>query len=348
MTDEKKMNEVPDEDDEIKMLQKFDDFFDDIGSGWTLLVCRESPKELKSFLEEIPIENPSSIRENIDLGYLARKWGGEVLKLILRSPTGEFRKRILIEMRSYPPMRHGKPISDHEPAERISPMEIFKMVHEMQPPARNQNSELMPILQVLLEKTLNQPQPTAAAPQNGAEQMLGMLTALSKMREFVQPAPEGSQWESVAQEAVKALMPLLADKISNPQPPRAAPKSPVVHMPPTIAAPMRSQIPPQPIAVPPAEVISKNGGEQLGNSDLPDRPAQTIPPDFDLMEIAQNQLSQMSGEDITNLYLAALNDMPENKREAALSRLDKELFDDEETDIPDEQPKDLPASIQRK
>ena len=38
MTDEKKMNEVPDEDDEIKMLQKFDDFFDDIGSGWTLLV----------------------------------------------------------------------------------------------------------------------------------------------------------------------------------------------------------------------------------------------------------------------------------------------------------------------
>lgn len=335
VAEEKKENDEI-ADDEIKMLQKFDDFFDDIGSGWTLLVCREAPKELKSFLEEIPIENPSSIRENIDLGYLARKWGGDVLKLILRSPTGEFKKRILIEMRSYPPLRNGKPISSDESTERLSTMEIFKMVQEMTPTPRNQPSELMPILQVLLEKSLNPRIPQAPAPQNGADQMLGMLTALSKMREFVQPAPDGAQWENVAQEAIKAIMPLIAEKMTAApaQPPR--PRAPVVHGAPVQSVPIRTAAPPI--------VVPENVETPFSDVQANPVPGNQVPPDFDLMAIAQAQLAQMSGEDITQLYLAALNDLPDDKREAALNRLDRELFDDESEPEP---PENVPPSISR-
>jgi len=325
-------------DDEIQMLQKFDAFFDGIGSGWTLLVCREAPKEYKSFLEEVPIENPSSIRETIDLGYLARKWGGEVLKLILRSPTGEFKKRILIEMRSYPPLRNGKPMSSEETNERLSPMEIFKMVQEMTPAPKNQTSELMPILQVLLEKTLNPRTPTPAPALNGADQMLEMLTALSKMREFVQPAPEGSQWENVAQEAIKAIMPLIAEKMNAAPPQPQRPGAPVVHGAPMQSNPIRSTAPPIVLSAESDETNPVYRPDVQANP----LPGNQVPPDFDLMAIAQAQLAQMSGEDITQLYLAALNDLTDDKREAALNRLDQELFDDESES---ETPENVPPSI---
>ena len=317
--------------EEEKALQSFDNFFDDIGSGWSLVVIREAPKEYKGFLEEIPIENPETVRREIDLGYLSRKWGGEVIKLLLRSPRGVFSRRILIEMRSYAPKMYGKTMGEAPQQEQMSMIDMFRLAKEMNPPPTpvQHTSELTPILNVLLEKMLNPP-PTPA-PQSSDSKMLETLEAITKMRELVQPAPEGGAlWETVASKAIESLMPLIAEKMAHsPVPQRpTAPRAQVVHTipppPPSASAPTSPAAPPPPSA-----------SAQLTNTDQ-------VPDENLLMEMAQEQLGKMSGEDITNLYLAALNDLPENKRAAALDRLESELFD-EEPEIA--QPANLSAQI---
>jgi hypothetical protein len=294
-----------------EILKKFDDFFEAAGSGWSLLVLRDAPKELRGFLEEIPIEDPGDMREQIDLGYLARYWGGEVLKLILRSPEGVFKKRIIIEMRSYPPLRRGRPIYEatHETKPEINPLEILKLARELSPAAPTSNPEMMVILKSLLDRQLNPPEVVRGSED---QRLLTMLTALSKMREFVQPPPEGTQWEAVAAEAVRSILPLLTEKMT------AAPR-------------------PRPAVVQSAPAVPIVSG--TASESVPDKPEEPKPPielgDRDVLDAAQEHLQNMSGTQITQLYLAALQDLPENKRKEALDVLEESLFEDvPETEAP--------------
>lgn len=317
---------------DLKMLAGFDNFFEGIGSGWSLVVTREAPKEYKGFLEEIPIDNPDEVRREIDLAYLARKWGGEVLKLLLRSPQGVFSKRILVEMRTYPPMKNGHVLGAVEPAERIDTLSIVRLLKELQPaPAPPPQSDLMPFLTVLLEKVMSPP----AAPivQSTDSKLMDTLTAISKMRDLVQPAPEGgAMWESLAGKVIESLMPLVAEKVASGGAPRpTGPRAPVMHMPPP--PPPMSSPPPSPSSAPPTTAE-------------PEPITNISSPEDDMIDLARSQLQNMSGEQVTDLFLAALDELPQNKKAAALDRLEALIYDDEpETeDLPTPIPRDKPIA----
>jgi hypothetical protein len=299
---------------DLKMLSGFDNFFEGIGSGWSLVVVRESPKEYKGFLEEIPIDNPDEVRREIDLAYLARKWGGEVLKLLLRSPNGIFSKRILIEMRTYPPMKNGHALGVAEPAERLDTLAIVRLLKELQPspPPPPPSSDLMPLLTVLLEKAIN---PPAQMAQSTDSKLMDTLQAISKMRDLVQPAPDGGAvWESLAAKVIESLMPLVAEKVTSGNMPRPqAPRSPVVHMPPpAMPAPSATQAQPPPPSV-----------------DSTEPPIINVSREDDVLDMARSQLLQMEGEQVTDLFLAALDELPQNKKAAALDRLEAMIYEDE-------------------
>lgn len=311
-----------DEEKDIKMLAGFDNFFEGIGSGWSLVVTREAPKEYKGFLEEIPIDNPDEVRREIDLAYLARKWGGEVLKLLLRSPTGVFSKRILIEMRTYPPMKNGHALGFAEPAERLDTLAIVRLLKELQPAPLAPSSDLMPLLTVLFEKAINPPMPIV---QSTDSKLMETLQAISKMRDLVQPAPEGSvMWESLAGKVIETLMPLVAEKVTSKNIPPQAPRSPVVHMPPpAMSAPSATQAPLSP------------------SMESTEPPIINVSREDDVLDMARSQLLQMEGEQVTDLFLAALDELPQNKKAAALDRLEAMIYEDEpETTDP-------PTPIQR-
>jgi len=312
-----------------KVLSSFDTFFEGIDSGYKLVICRESPKHLKGFLEEIPIKGDSDISSAIDLEYLARTWGGEVLRLLLRGPSGKIERRLIIELRTYPPLKRGKPITLD--GQEHDPLEVIRAVRDIFPnPPAPQQSDLMPILKVLLEKAMTPP-PPAPAPvlQNGnsADQIVSLLGALSKMREFVSPQPEGAQWEAIAGEMVKAFVPVLVDKIGTQPTQKAAQRS----------API-SPAPIVPVVSPPLESVK---------TVEPTKPPMNLSEE-DILSAASDQLEKMSGEQLTKLYLAALDNMPQNKRDEALNVLEGVLFVDEEDIDTEESAGTLPASISRK
>lgn len=306
-------------DDEQTVLS-FEEMFDAFDDGWTLSIYRETPKELSGFLEEIalePGENP------IDLQYLINNWGGKQLRLMLRDAKGVFRRRMLVQLKSFPPKLYGKIIGEQAPAPQIIDakkelLELLAIVKSITPPPPppppNQLEVIVPligpIIRSLAEKLLT-PQPA----QSQAASITEMMSALSSMREFVQPAPEGGDMGTAMVSLAEKVLPLLAEK-------RAAQNQNTVAMP-RISPPI-------------------TGSVNIQNPSI--EPTREPPTEEQMMNFLQEKLSNggLGGEELTKLYFDTVQRLPDTERAKAerafenalgLEPLENDTSEDDETPI---------------
>jgi hypothetical protein len=306
------------EEPEGPLVSSFEQLFDQVGGGYALLIYRESPRDLRGFLEEIPLNVGDEV---IDLGYLQKKWGGEVLKVLLRNPQGKFCRRMLIELRSYPPLRDYEPVRGGPvmPVKdtRSEFFEMMTMVKQMFPPPIIPESpwkDLVPLIAPVigaLAKKIMEPPPMPAAPASQAQNLTEVMGALTMMKDFVQPPAEGGD---IAGPLINLGQELLKSPIfQRPAPPQAAPQlqARVVPARPSQAAPPMPSSPPQ--SAPPQSA-----------------PPSMVPTEEQIMQFAQQKLAGLKGPELTKLYLDAIKLMPENEGRAAIDTLDEELGVDED------------------
>lgn len=312
MNEEKKINGSENVDDGM-VVQTFEEMFDNLGGGYALMIFRESPRDLRGFLEEIPLDAGDTA---IDMAYLTKRWGGEVLKLLLRNPQGKFCRRMLVELRSFPPLRDYKPVHDIGAApEKKNNLEFFNMLSAMKaafPPPPVPESPwkdvlplIVPIVGAFAKKILEPPVQPAHVPTQ-AQNLTEVVGALTAMKDFVQPPSEGGNdiTGPLLSFGEKLLGAYSAKQAAQPKPAHV----PVISAR-SSAAPTSNQS-----AVPnPQETAST-----------------TEPTDAQIMMFAQQKLATLSGPELTKLYLDTVKSMPQNEGERAIATLDEELGIDED------------------
>lgn len=315
---------------EENYVSSFEEMFDSYGEGWTLSIYRESPKDLSGFLEEIelePGENP------INLQYLINQWGGKVLRLMLRDNKGVFRRRMLVQLKSFPPRVNGKLINEPDEIPKKDPktelVEYLALVKQLQPqipPPPPSGIELLlpilaPMIKAFAEKALT---PPPSSPSQAAS-ITEMMTALAQMRDFVQPAPEGGDMGASLISLAEKALPLIAQKQATPQP--IPQKRPV-----PISAPI-----PRPSVPQTTETVMEPNPK-------PDQPEAIEPTEEQLMQILQQKLidGQIGGEALTNLYFDTVQRLPDNER-AKAERVLENALDLEPLD----ETEDVPTQISR-
>ena len=297
---------------EENYVSSFEEMFDSYGDGWTLSIYRESPKDLSGFLEEIelePGENP------INLQYLINQWGGKVLRLMLRDNKGIFRRRMLCQLKSFPPLVNGKPINQTEETPKKDPktelVEYLALVKQLTPPLPPPPTSgielllpiLAPMIKAFAEKALT---PPPSSPSQAAS-ITEMMTALAQMRDFVQPAPEGGDMGASLISLAEKALPLIAQKQTS-----SSPQQNIRPISVPISAVPRPSV--QPIPIP----------EPENNSTL-DTPSE--PSEDELMQILQKKLmeGQIGGEALTHLYFDTVQRLPDNERRKAERVLENAL-----------------------
>lgn len=287
------------------LTEKIDQFLEGMSEGSAILVYREAPKDLAGFLEEIEIaenENP------IDLQYLAKTWGGEVLKLALRDKQGKFKRTVLIPMRSYPPKMNGKLIGEKDDIETFEKLEkMAKMLkgfnanHNPQPSVIQQQSSIpqwlpvmMPLIQTLFDRLLQPPpQPPAAHVQMGE-----VLEALKSAKDFVSEGSEPSWYAPLIKIGEVVAEKALTQQL---QPPAQVQRLPA--RPTQVPTPVPTPIP-TPIPTPVPTLMQ-----------TPTKKAE-LPTDI---------IKNISGKQAASFFLEALEQMTENNREECLKEVFGEL-----------------------
>jgi hypothetical protein len=312
---EKKSENNQEIDNEAPVVQTFEEMFDNLGGGYTLMIYRESPRDLRGFLEEIPLDAGDIA---LDMQYLTKRWGGEVLKLLLRNPQGKFCRRMLVELRSFPPMRDYKPVHDIGAApEKNDKMEFFNMLSAVKtafPPPPPQESPwkdiiplIIPIVGAFAKKILEPPLPPVHVPTQ-AQNLTEVVGALNMMKDFVQPPQEGGDITGpLLGFGEKLLGAFTASQQQKAQP---------AHVP-VIAA--QSQSTSMPTQTPTRTPTQTPAPMQIQE-----------PSEAQLMAFAQTKLASLNGADLTKLYLDTVRMMPQDEGERAIAVLDEELGVDED------------------
>lgn len=289
------------------LTEKIDQFLEGMSEGSAILVYRESPKDLAGFLEEIEIaenENP------IDLQYLAKTWGGEVLKLALRDKQGKFKRTVLIPMRSYPPKMNGKAISEKDEVETFEKLEkMAKMLrgfnanHNPQPIIQQSSMPqwlpvMMPLLQTLFERLL-QPPPQPPSPH---VQMNEVLEALKSAKDFVSEGVEPSWYAPLIKIGEVVAEKALTQQLQPPAQVQRLPARPT-QVPTPVPTPIPTPIP-TPVPTPVPTLMQ-----------TPTKKAE-LPTDI---------IKNISGKQAASFFLEALEQMTENNREECLKEVFGEL-----------------------
>lgn len=320
---EKKSENNQEIDNEAPVVQTFEEMFDNLGGGYTLMIYRESPRDLRGFLEEIPLDAGDIA---LDMQYLTKRWGGEVLKLLLRNPQGKFCRRMLVELRSFPPMRDYKPVHDTGAApEKNDKMDFFNMLSAVKtafPPPPPQESPwkdivplIIPIVGAFAKKILEPPPPPVHVPTQ-AQNLTEVVGALTAMKDFVQP-----QGDSGGGDITGPLLGFgekLLGAFTASQQQKAQPE----HVP---VIPAQSQSMSMQTPTPTRPPISQPAPMQIQE-----------PSEAQLMAFAQTKLASLNGAELTKLYLDTVRMMPQDEGERAIATLDEELGVDE-----DEQPAEI-------
>jgi len=336
---ETKNDDVDDAHDEL--LQKLDDFFDGISSSCTVGVYREQPKNLQSYLEEIEL---SDGKNPIDMEYLKNKWGGRVLKLIIRGEDGRWSRRLLIPMRSYPPKVDGQVIPEWGPlmqnpsetsvaqprVENTNPIEMFRQMNEIlksnaQPVSTNDTMAaiMVPLMQSLIERSFSQPAPNPALTGN-PNSLLEMMTAMKAMRDFV--APQFKETENSKDDNSNPMIMKLMDigqaiveKRQQPKQAMLAPPTPHMVNPQT-----------QPYDTPQNPKLSEHDDEKKDE----------ISP-FTAEDAGKLRrfLSTLKGKEAAALFFETIQGLPEHEQEAAIDSVARGFgFEEIDESGPDEIP----------
>jgi hypothetical protein len=319
MSEEWTDQQIRDAAEEDDLIEKFSRWADGVGSGWKLSIYREEPKEFSGFLEEVVLdqsENPC------DLNAIVQKWGGRCLRLMLRGPDGIFKKRLLIPLRTYPPLMHGRPVSgssnpfenwtetnNTKPEEREDKiLAAAKLLKELTPPVPPQPTApnmfegiqlMMPLFQSLLEAQLSR---SNNSPQTSINET---LKAMASMKEFLGDStiPNEGDIGSMLPSVLKIGEALLLKK-NEPKPETVS----------------------SPVEIPPVKIERKN-----------QNPVKTIENPKAMVQnmIAElpSTLAQMPGEKGAAFFLEVLRLMPEREQESCLRVLFKHFgVEDEDED----------------
>jgi hypothetical protein len=190
-----------------KFLENLNTFFDGIATDCVCEVYRDQPKALESFLESIPITQDE---RPIDLEYLAKTWGGRVLRLMVRNSSGKFIKRLYVPLKSYPPKMWGEEISDNPNVPNRKPSEIQPVVEPKDPLeqylklsevmraqseiAKQNQPDVANILLSILTPLLQQ---RLEPPKSSTENSLSeVMKSMKMMRDFMTPKEDQIQQQS--------------------------------------------------------------------------------------------------------------------------------------------------------
>lgn len=304
-------------------IENFEDFFNYAGEGYSIVINREEPVELKGFLEEIPLD------ENIfNLEYLAKTWGGKQFRIMLRDPNGKFRARRLINMRSYPPLMRGRRIADEndalfgsiKPKERredpgeniLRAAQVLKSLTPETQIHNNQNDSMMEILKIIITNQMqaqaqawNNMQHQNNSPQSSVQNLSDFMSLMSKTRDFWKIPDEekkisGSDENLMLGSVIELAKNVLSKEESHP-PHRLVAPNPIQTE--------NSRIPQQ------SPIVNQKSIEQ---------------------SVAE-YLNKMSGIDATKLYLMKFQQLPQDEQEKTLDMLCGALGIDIEDELPDDQ-----------
>lgn len=325
----REMREAAEEED---LIEKFSKWSEGIGSGWKLSIYREEPKEFAGFLEETVIDQTDN---PCDLNSIVQRWGGKCLRLMLRGPDGEFKKRLLVPLRTYPPLMYGRPISSsnnpfenwdnkpHTAEEREDKiLAAAKLLRELSPPQQQPNmfegvQLFMPLLQTLLEAQMaRSSQPT---PQTSINETLQAMVAMREfMGEHNSAIGDGDGLQSMLPSILRLGESILSRKTEESK---------------TTTSVVPKITPPQTVTIPPVKPVSTQNKvaekQEIVQSIISDLPS---------------HLSTMPGEKGAQFFLDILRRMPEAEQEACLRVIFHHFGVEDEEDIATEDPRGTQTS----
>lgn len=310
-------------------VENFEEYFNYIGEGYTIVINRSEPQELKGFLEEIPLED-----NTFSLEYLAKTWGGKQFRVMLRNPDGKWCGRRIVNLRSYPPLMRGRRIMDSDEilfgnAKRetrndgdniLKAAQLLKALTpetQIQMPTSNNSNDMLELLKIILAgqmqqmQSLQQQMQSPNQQQNSVKNLSEMMSFMSEVKSFWGDN-ERNNSGSEDQAMVGSILEIAKTVLSK-QPEQQVKQSRLV-----------APIPQNPRMISGVKNNVENTVTEKSVEDL-----------------IQNALEKMNGAEATKLYLLKLQSLPEKDRENALDMVCQALgieFDDE---LPDDKEEEI-------
>ena len=325
---------------EDERVNKLMETLSSLQAGNRVIIERLRPSWCKGQLETLTV-GP----EGLDLEYLIRTWGGDVLSLKVLDSHGKMTGSITVELYSWPTRRLGKIIKDPKfqddeensstpaiapttqtPAAPASPLgtgpDHFMRMLELLNAQRQ--SEVETLRSLLVHQMQNQTPPTTPAATSGASSirdMAAMFKAFGELREVVQGdlTPPGEAGEQLPGQVMNLLQMFLAQKANEPKPQLTGP---VMGTPPPARPAQRSPILP---GSSPAPILPGSSPAPFPAVQVPDE--KTNVTNLRAADPLDEQLAALPPDQAAHTLIAALARMPSDKREAALGSFMQEFND---------------------
>lgn len=276
-------------------ISKASKWFEDLKSGYSITVTRLKPTWAQGYLEKLYYVDG----EPIDMDYLIRQWGGELLRLQVRNERGGYVSQCDVPLYSFSPRSRGVVLHGpgNEPDKSQAPRGDFSGFASPQAPQHNPLETASGLATLLNQLSQSQQQNLKgyidflnrnSQPQTSALGGLEQVVAVAKVYQQLQgifgsanspaiPPPLG--------EGDAAFLPYIADIIKTVLNKEQKPKAPIVG--------------PRIVPVPES------------------KPVQAI--ESDLENIAKS-ISGLAPNDAAEVVAAAFGMMPEEKRNLAVPR----------------------------
>lgn len=128
-----------------RQLEELDTFFAQVDPSLRLMVYRLQPSWCRGCLEEIYVANA---REDINLQYFIKHWGGQLLQIRVRGKKGQIEKSYMIPLYSYPPLVKGERITEDD-LEKPEKSPEASVPQQSNPLVVNQGSNMEKVFELL-------------------------------------------------------------------------------------------------------------------------------------------------------------------------------------------------------
>lgn len=128
-----------------RQLEELDTFFAQVDPSLRLMVYRLQPSWCRGCLEEIYVANA---REDINLQYFIKHWGGQLLQIRVRGKKGQIEKSYMIPLYSYPPLVKGERITEDD-LEKPEKLPQAPVPQQSNPVVVNQGSNMEKVFELL-------------------------------------------------------------------------------------------------------------------------------------------------------------------------------------------------------
>jgi len=301
--DKQDPNPMPMPSEEDQRISRLNHILSTVQRGWKISIMREKPTWCCGHLETIEVFSPEEV---IDLDYLARTWGGQRLALKIHDQNGRWVGGASIPLYTYPALRRGKAIYEHDPEpNKTSRSNQYPMYYPTPPQPHTQGLDFGRALEIMAKSKGNDVKSmlqlmdyyqsrTAQPQQNPWDQMMGMLALFKEMKSVFGSFEGLASGSGQGGESSDAFSPVIAEVI----------KGLITKQNTPVSAVKGSLRPPQNQPLPLTQ--DRSIVDELSNMD-PDQAARTV--------------------------IQALGNMPETKRERAISEFMESMG--EENDIDD-------------